>query len=837
VGDWSRRDWMILLALTVLAAVLRFYKLGTIPPGFQFDEAFNALDASRVLQGERPLFLPDNNGREVVYTYLQAGLAALLGLSVYTLRLTSALVGIATIAVTYLLLRALLRQNSRRVATWTSLALAVSFWHLHFSRYGIRVILMPLIFSGVCGFFWLATRRGWLWAYILSGVFTGLSVWTHPTGRLIPLVLIGYTLWLCLSAYQTEPALALVELQCQRTPPRLLREALKEGRKGWFDLVHTLGPIKGLLVAGLTAFLIFLPLGIHFYHHPALFLRHISAVSVFADPVSNGSPGRVLWMNVWHVLGMFSIQGDREWIHNLAGRPVFDPLLSIPFWLGLIIWLQRVWQRNDPDRDALTFLLLWSLVILLASVFSDAAPNFSRTLPALPALFVAVGLGLNKLTELQSRHRWLGNGLIGLILTFSSGLSTYDYFVRFPQRLEVYYAYDVDKLDAWAYLQPLAENHQIYLSQLWAEHGTLRYLTRRSKVKSLGLDKMVDTVVLPPPGRGAVYAFPAEQAEYAERLAAVWAGAATLTQVPDRYGRLLLIAVVVEAPTLQDWPTNLLPTQQLVARFTEAPTLVGMREELANGQIVLYWQAEQRMPRSLTAFVHLLDRDGRRVGQADRLPGNGGYPTSRWTPGDRVIERYRLDLAPCAGGEEVSILVGWYDLAADLTRMPRADVPGDTALAGQAVLPILSRPLTALSPRQVLDQPMGSGLRLWGYEVHSDALEAGAPLTLDLYWVGDPSAADQPLTLSLREEGSSSSRAFILWRGPVAPPELTRWHPGEAICRRLQFHLPTEILGSHYRLWAEMREGTVPLSEFVLQPTISRQMPSEARMWETARSR
>jgi len=62
--QWSRLDWAILMGLTLLAALLRFYKLGVIPPGFQFDEAYNALDAAGVLEGQRPLFLPLNGGRE-----------------------------------------------------------------------------------------------------------------------------------------------------------------------------------------------------------------------------------------------------------------------------------------------------------------------------------------------------------------------------------------------------------------------------------------------------------------------------------------------------------------------------------------------------------------------------------------------------------------------------------------------------------------------------------------------------------------------------------------------------------------------------------------------------
>src|SRR5690606_11276228 len=129
---WARKDWLILLALTALAAALRFYRLGLLPPGFQFDEAFNAIDAGLVLEGNRPLFLPANAGREVLYTYFQAGLAALFGLNVYTLRLASAILGTLAAPITYLLLRVLLSRHSRAVAGFTALALAITLWHLHF---------------------------------------------------------------------------------------------------------------------------------------------------------------------------------------------------------------------------------------------------------------------------------------------------------------------------------------------------------------------------------------------------------------------------------------------------------------------------------------------------------------------------------------------------------------------------------------------------------------------------------------------------------------------------------------------------------------------------------
>ncbi|HQY95119.1 MAG TPA: hypothetical protein PLS79_26130, partial [Caldilinea sp.] len=109
----TRRDWLILFLITLLAGALRFYQLGVTPPGPQFDEAFNAIDASQVLAGNRPLFLPANGGREVLYTYYQAALGLLTGrLDLWTLRLASALAGTVTVAAAYGLVRTLFRRHS-----------------------------------------------------------------------------------------------------------------------------------------------------------------------------------------------------------------------------------------------------------------------------------------------------------------------------------------------------------------------------------------------------------------------------------------------------------------------------------------------------------------------------------------------------------------------------------------------------------------------------------------------------------------------------------------------------------------------------------------------------
>jgi len=775
--NWNRRDWMLFVSITLLAALLRFYKLGEVPPGFQFDEAFNAIDAEQIWHGNRPLFLPANGGREAFYSYFQALLGTFLGFKVYTLRLASALAGIGAVAATYWLLRTILQRHARTIALFTSLTVAVSFWHLHFSHYGIRVILMPLILPLLFGCYWLAlhaqmlrTRR---WALLASGLLTGLTVWTHPSGRFVPFILLAYTGWL-LWRYPERRRLTLTS------------------------------PLGTLLITGFIAFLLFLPLGIEFYRHPDFFFGHASEVSIFAERVSGDAPGWALLRNVGRVLDMFNLHGDEEWAHNLAGRPVFDPLLSLPFLIGVGLWLGRLWRRreDDPDTDALALLAFWTAVMLLPSVLSEAAPNYSRTLPALPAAFIPVGLGLTWIVERWRQWHsarnapflpaWSGAALAGLCLAVSGVWSGYDFFVRFPQRPESYYAFDADKLDALAALEGLAEQgYAVYLQPLWGIHATFTFLRDNTRVKSLDT---AQTLVLPPVGQGAVYAFPGEKLAQAAQLAELWPDTQA-EELRDAHAQRLLALVKVDADHLRGWPVAFQPTQRIEARFDDGPTLLAMQTQPNSPEIVLFWRAEQSTFRNLTTFLHLIDRDGRRVAQIDKLPGNGSYQTPAWSPGERVIERYHLEnVDPCAGGETVDVVVGWYELAANGQRRPRLGSDGDTAVAGQMSLPFKAYPPETIALPNPVNLSLATGLQLVGYAVQNSEVKAGASFTLDLYWLADAARVEQSVTVQLLV----GAETVALGNGVMAPNGT--WPSGELICRRLHLTLPTSLTAGNYLL-------------------------------------
>ncbi len=191
--------WLIVTALTLVAAAMRLWQLDALPPGLFFDEAFNGMDARAVAHGERfPLYFTGNNGREPLYIYLQALMVALLGPKAYALRLTSALIGIATIPVTYLSARMIFGNATDDDApldpTWLALfaaaGMTVSFWHLSVSRLAFRAVLLPPLGMLAIAYFWRAWVCGRMRDYRWAGFWFALTLYTYTAARLLPLVVI-----------------------------------------------------------------------------------------------------------------------------------------------------------------------------------------------------------------------------------------------------------------------------------------------------------------------------------------------------------------------------------------------------------------------------------------------------------------------------------------------------------------------------------------------------------------------------------------------------------------------------------------------------------------------
>jgi len=482
-----------LLALVIVAAAFRFPYLGAVPPGFQFDETYNALDALRIVEGARPIFLPANAGREVLFSYVQAPFVAALGPSAVALRLPSALFGTATVLLLYLFVR-LWRPGNIRLAWFAGLALAIMYPHLHFSRYAIRSISIPFWLLPTLGALWIGLRDRRPLGFVCCGVGMAAMVWTHPVGRLIPFVVAAPTLYLAISRYRDDPKLARDHL-------------------------------VGLASAALVAMILFAPLARYYWRHPAHFVGHASDVSVLADRVSGGDVWGTLVQNALRLAGMFCVAGDREWIHNLPGRPILDPLMSVFSVVGLIAVARRFWARRHElqARGEAALLGAWFTVLLVPSLLSDMAPNFSRTIGLLPLVAIVVAVGLDAVA------RWLDSRgmkefrpmVLALALVLSAAWTAWDYFVLFGRDAETPDHYDRDKIEAAQLVRELDRHDVVFMAPLWAQQSTIQLLTRDLDMRSVETD--VATVFPRRDGaRGVVYAFPPEQESLAEELAHRW---------------------------------------------------------------------------------------------------------------------------------------------------------------------------------------------------------------------------------------------------------------------------------------------------------------------------
>ncbi|MBE7474886.1 MAG: phospholipid carrier-dependent glycosyltransferase [Anaerolineales bacterium] len=185
----SHASRLTILLVLLLAAFLRLFQLPTLPPGLNFDEAGSGVAALEILSGVPKIWWRLGGGQEPLWPYLGALSTACLGNIPLTLRLPAALTGILTVAAVYKLLLTLrlgAQQESRLIALLTALSLALSAWHLHFSRLGFRAILLPLFSTLAFYFLWrsLISRQKSVISNQKSEVRSQKSDFTHHASRI-----------------------------------------------------------------------------------------------------------------------------------------------------------------------------------------------------------------------------------------------------------------------------------------------------------------------------------------------------------------------------------------------------------------------------------------------------------------------------------------------------------------------------------------------------------------------------------------------------------------------------------------------------------------------------
>lgn len=200
----KKKSKWILVGILILAAVLRFWRLGEVPPSPDWDEAalgYNAYSILKTGRDEYGSFLPVSlrsfdDYKPPLYAYISIPSIGLFGLNAWAVRLPSAIMGVLAVLGTYILVRELFRESDTRyeLAVISSLLLAISPWHIQFSRiaFEANIGVTINIWALVC-FFKGIRRQNWL---IGSAMLFGLGLYAYHSERIFLPLLVLCLAWI-----------------------------------------------------------------------------------------------------------------------------------------------------------------------------------------------------------------------------------------------------------------------------------------------------------------------------------------------------------------------------------------------------------------------------------------------------------------------------------------------------------------------------------------------------------------------------------------------------------------------------------------------------------------
>lgn len=193
----TKQQRIAFAAVIVVAALLRFVQLGSIPYGINQDEAERGYEAYSLLQTGHdmhgnpwPLTLEAysalHDNASAISAYAAIPFTALLGPGVYAVRIPSAIAGLITVCAVMLLARRVSKQWN--IAMIAGAVLAVSPWHLTISRTGHEAVWLPTLFVLGALAFWIALEQR-PWFLSLAVLAWGIGFYGYGPGKVFfPLV-------------------------------------------------------------------------------------------------------------------------------------------------------------------------------------------------------------------------------------------------------------------------------------------------------------------------------------------------------------------------------------------------------------------------------------------------------------------------------------------------------------------------------------------------------------------------------------------------------------------------------------------------------------------------
>lgn len=329
-------DITLLVIVTTAAALLRLVLLGRIPYGVHPDEAQLGTDARKILDGNLwTVYTTAVLGQPSGHAYLTLPSFLLLGWTPLAMRLPLALVGTAAIPLLYLFVR---QGYGRAEAFFASAMLAVSYWHLFYSRVAHWSISYGTITLTVLLCLLLGMNTRVRWWFGAAGLFLGLGFYTY---NIYPIAVIAIFAFLAITT--------------------LMRYRRGEGWRWWRGSMLT---FVGVSVVVALPMIIYVsdPDSFFWFH-----VRNYSEVGVWRTPAykDEDALGKLdlIARQLETFFGAFAWDGALDDIDGSGIRPMFDPAVSALLLVGLTFaWRER---RNPVTIAALCCLFIIPLPAML----------------------------------------------------------------------------------------------------------------------------------------------------------------------------------------------------------------------------------------------------------------------------------------------------------------------------------------------------------------------------------------------------------------------------------------------------------------------------------------
>jgi 4-amino-4-deoxy-L-arabinose transferase-like glycosyltransferase len=382
-----KAEVIVFLVIMGIAVFYRLWMIDELPPGCYRDEGQNGNEGIAIMNGTvsegadsaLPVYIEGLTQQAAMYNYFIAVIFKFLGVGPVQIRLASVIFGILCVPAFYFLVRYLF---NARLAIIGAFLLAVTRWHINFSRIGF-VGIVSVFFVIVCIYFaYRAYKNKGSLDFILLGAATSLSLYSYIAARFIP---IGFVIFMAYIFF---------------TEASFFRQN-----------------VKGIALALAAFFLVSIPLAAYVVKHPQNFTNRASKVSIFNKSTLESIGGRyaeadgkaksafkLFRENLSNTLLMFNRYGDGNPRHNFNRLPQLDFLSGIFFVLGFGYALFNF-------RKPLHFMLLaMTASLLMPALLTIESPQSLRTVTLTPIIVMFSLLFLGRLytaaLEQFGRKNW-----------------------------------------------------------------------------------------------------------------------------------------------------------------------------------------------------------------------------------------------------------------------------------------------------------------------------------------------------------------------------------------------------------------------------------------------